>query len=32
MDYSVGEAVEAYRRVAVAHGWQISKDIEKLAW
>ncbi|OQE78477.1 hypothetical protein PENNAL_c0056G00818 [Penicillium nalgiovense] len=32
MDYSVGGAVEAYRRVAVAHGWQISKDIEKLAW
>ncbi|KGO37303.1 Ubiquitin-conjugating enzyme, E2 [Penicillium expansum] len=32
MDYSVGEAVEAYRRVALAHGWQISKDIQKLAW
>ncbi|OQD93086.1 hypothetical protein PENSOL_c035G10000 [Penicillium solitum] len=31
-DYSVGEAVEAYRRVALAHGWQISKDIQQLAW
>ncbi|KAJ5427925.1 Ubiquitin-conjugating enzyme E2 [Penicillium cf. griseofulvum] len=32
MDYSVGEAVEAYRRVAMTHGWEISKDIEQLAW
>ncbi|KAJ5520548.1 Ubiquitin-conjugating enzyme E2 [Penicillium fimorum] len=32
IDYSVGEAVEAYRRVAMAHGWQISKDIEQLVW
>lgn len=31
-DYSVGEAVDAYRRVALAHGWQISKDIQQLAW
>jgi ubiquitin-conjugating enzyme E2 Q len=31
-DYSVGEAVEAYRRVSMAHGWQISKDIQHLAW
>ncbi|KAJ5592925.1 hypothetical protein N7537_009829 [Penicillium hordei] len=31
-DYFVGEAVEAYRRVALAHGWQISKDIQQLAW
>ncbi|KAJ5971050.1 Ubiquitin-conjugating enzyme E2 [Penicillium vulpinum] len=31
-DYSVGEAVEAYRRVAKTHGWKISKDIEQLAW
>ncbi|KAJ5425602.1 hypothetical protein N7465_000672 [Penicillium sp. CMV-2018d] len=31
-DYSVGEAVEAYRRVASAHGWQISKDIQQLTW
>ncbi|KGO71272.1 Ubiquitin-conjugating enzyme, E2 [Penicillium italicum] len=31
-DYSVGEAVEAYRRVALAHGWQVSKDIQELAW
>ncbi|OQE37150.1 hypothetical protein PENCOP_c010G03323 [Penicillium coprophilum] len=32
IDYSVGEAVAAYRRVAMAHGWQISKDVEQLAW
>jgi ubiquitin-conjugating enzyme E2 Q len=31
-DYSVGEAVEAYKRVSVAHGWQISKDIQNIAW
>ncbi|EKV16610.1 Ubiquitin conjugating enzyme, putative [Penicillium digitatum] len=31
-DYSVGEAVEAYRRVALVHGWQVSKDIQELAW
>lgn len=31
-DYSVGEAVEAYRRVASVHGWQISKDIQQLTW
>ncbi|KXG45753.1 Ubiquitin-conjugating enzyme, E2 [Penicillium griseofulvum] len=31
-DYSVGEAVEAYRRVAMAHGWEISKDIGQLVW
>ncbi|KAJ5780960.1 Ubiquitin-conjugating enzyme E2 [Penicillium paradoxum] len=32
MDYSVGEAVEAYKRVSIAHGWEISKDIQQLAW
>ncbi|CAG8936200.1 unnamed protein product [Penicillium salamii] len=32
MDYSVGEAVDAYKRVSISHGWQISKDIEELAW
>jgi len=31
-DYSVSEAVEAYRRVSLAHGWQISNDIQHLAW
>ncbi|KAJ9486582.1 hypothetical protein VN97_g6766 [Penicillium thymicola] len=31
-DYLVGEAVEAYRRVALVHGWQVSKDIQQLAW
>jgi ubiquitin-conjugating enzyme E2 Q len=31
-DYSVGEAVEAYRRVAMTHGWEISKDIGQLVW
>ncbi|KOS42566.1 hypothetical protein ACN38_g6530 [Penicillium nordicum] len=31
-DYLVGEAVEAYRRVALAHGWQVSKDIQQLTW
>ncbi|KAJ5124723.1 Ubiquitin-conjugating enzyme E2 [Penicillium bovifimosum] len=31
-DYSVAEAVEDYRRVAIVHGWQISNDLQKLAW
>ncbi|CAI7575578.1 unnamed protein product [Penicillium glandicola] len=31
-DYSMGEALEAYRRVASAHGWQISNDTYRLAW
>ncbi|KAJ5583523.1 hypothetical protein N7535_002143 [Penicillium sp. DV-2018c] len=30
--YTVHEAVESYRRVATAHGWQISKDTEELIW
>lgn len=31
-EYSVGEAVEAYRRVAISHGWKISKDVNQIAW
>lgn len=32
MDYSVAEAVEAYKRVSMAHGWEISRDIQQLTW
>lgn len=32
MEYSVSEAVDAYRRVSMAHGWKISNDIRQLAW
>ncbi|KAJ5864397.1 Ubiquitin-conjugating enzyme E2 [Penicillium soppii] len=32
MHYSVGEAVADYKRVSLAHGWQISEDIQQLAW
>ncbi|CAG7927059.1 unnamed protein product [Penicillium olsonii] len=30
-EYSVGEAVDAYKRVSYSHGWKIPTDIEKLA-
>ncbi|EAW10816.1 putative ubiquitin conjugating enzyme [Aspergillus clavatus NRRL 1] len=32
MDYGVGEAVEAYKRACIAHGWQIPEDIQQLSW
>ncbi|EED19485.1 ubiquitin conjugating enzyme, putative [Talaromyces stipitatus ATCC 10500] len=31
-DYSVMEAVDAYTRACRAHGWQVPKDFEKMAW
>ncbi|KAL6854133.1 hypothetical protein J3F83DRAFT_497065 [Trichoderma novae-zelandiae] len=33
-DYAIGEAVEAYQRVASFHGWQVPKDLENIeqAW
>ena len=31
-DYGVGEAVEAYKRACITHGWQIPEDITKLSW
>ncbi|KAG5785417.1 hypothetical protein H9Q73_000892 [Fusarium xylarioides] len=30
MDYSMFEAVDAYRRAAAAHGWQIPSDLQML--
>ncbi|KAF5631865.1 uncharacterized protein FTJAE_7768 [Fusarium tjaetaba] len=30
MDYSMFEAVDAYRRAATAHGWQIPSDLQML--
>ncbi|KND94363.1 Poly [ADP-ribose] polymerase 8 [Tolypocladium ophioglossoides CBS 100239] len=30
-DYSIGEAAAAYRRAAVAHGWQIPADLKDIA-
>ncbi|KAI9933588.1 hypothetical protein ASPWEDRAFT_116048 [Aspergillus wentii DTO 134E9] len=32
MDYSVGEAVEAYKRACMAHGWEIPEDIQRISW
>ncbi|OTA06612.1 hypothetical protein A9Z42_0073600 [Trichoderma parareesei] len=29
-DYAIGEAIEAYQRAAMAHGWQIPKDLKKI--
>ncbi|KAG8670168.1 hypothetical protein FPOAC2_09513 [Fusarium poae] len=31
MDYGMFEAVDAYRRAATAHGWQIPSDLEMLS-
>ncbi|RJE24012.1 ubiquitin conjugating enzyme [Aspergillus sclerotialis] len=31
-EYSVGEAVEAYKRVCNMHGWKIPADINKIDW
>jgi ubiquitin-conjugating enzyme E2 Q len=30
MDYNIFEAVDAFRRAATAHGWQIPSDLEML--
>ncbi|KAJ5114715.1 hypothetical protein NUU61_000474 [Penicillium alfredii] len=30
--YTVGEAVEAYKRACRTHGWQIPKDLQRLSW
>jgi ubiquitin-conjugating enzyme E2 Q len=30
-DYGIGEAIEAYKRVAMRHGWQIPPDLEETA-
>ncbi|KAJ5377718.1 uncharacterized protein N7496_005127 [Penicillium cataractarum] len=31
-DYSVGEAVAAYTRACMAHGWAIPKDMHAISW
>jgi len=31
-DYSVGEAVAAYTRACIAHGWAIPKDMKAISW
>ena len=30
--YGVGEAIEAYKRACVAHGWQIPSDFDAMAY
>ena len=30
-DYGVGEAVEAYNRACIAHGWEIPADFKQMA-
>ena len=30
-DYQIGEAIDAYRRAAQGHGWQIPKDFDQIA-
>lgn len=31
-DYGVGEAVEAYKRACLAHGWEVPKDFDTMAY
>lgn len=31
-DYHVGEAIQAYKRACIMHGWPIPDDIEKMSW
>ncbi|PLB38650.1 putative ubiquitin conjugating enzyme [Aspergillus candidus] len=32
VDYTVQEAVTAYKRVCLAHGWKIPDDLDKVQW
>ncbi|PLN76993.1 hypothetical protein BDW42DRAFT_177642 [Aspergillus taichungensis] len=32
VDYTVGEAVTAYKRVCLAHGWKIPEDLDQIQW
>ncbi|KAL4946996.1 hypothetical protein BDW69DRAFT_204886 [Aspergillus filifer] len=31
-DYGIGEAISEYRRICVAHGWKVPKDLEAIQW
>lgn len=32
MEYTVGEAVEAYLRACRAHGWEVPPDFQRMSW
>ena len=31
-DYSVGEAIHAYKRACIAHGWKVPNNMEGISW
>ncbi|RDW70568.1 putative ubiquitin conjugating enzyme [Aspergillus mulundensis] len=31
-EYGIGEAISEYKRVCIAHGWEVPKDIEQIRW
>ncbi|KAL4782162.1 hypothetical protein BJX76DRAFT_359242 [Aspergillus varians] len=31
-DYAIGEAISEYKRVCVAHGWTVPKDLDQIRW
>ncbi|KAJ5296689.1 Protein CMS1 [Penicillium atrosanguineum] len=31
-DYTVGEAVESYKRACIMHGWKVPQDLELMRW
>ena len=32
IDYGIGEAIEAYIRACMAHGWEIPRDLKQMAY
>jgi len=32
MSYGIGEAVIAYKRACLSHGWQVPPDFDKMAY
>ncbi|KAL4941500.1 hypothetical protein BDV06DRAFT_179289 [Aspergillus oleicola] len=31
-DYGIGEAISEYKRICVAHGWAIPRDLDQIRW
>ncbi|KAL4918302.1 hypothetical protein BDW62DRAFT_181710 [Aspergillus aurantiobrunneus] len=31
-DYTIGEAISEYKRVCMAHGWTVPKDLDEIQW
>ncbi|KAL4907254.1 hypothetical protein BDW74DRAFT_166737 [Aspergillus multicolor] len=31
-EYGIGEAISEYKRVCIAHGWEVPKDLDQIRW